>query len=368
MKLIISCFIILTFLFSGANAQESELFSRQHDALNLDRLENSVPASVKERIELDENISIDEGLAALVKRLRNEFEGVFQRGIKSAASVLAIAALCSMILAMYSAGNIGGLSNYIMVAGALAVTASCTGSLNSIIGMGQQAIEEIDMFSKVLLPSLSAAAAATGAPLAAATKYTATVFFANLIITVVKYLFFPMVYAYIAIVTADAALENSALGKISDFIKWIVSNGLKLTLTIFVAYLSVTGILASAGDSIGAKTAKFALSGAVPVVGTVIADAAETVIAGAVVIKNAIGVFGMLTILSICITPFLTLTVNYFLFKLSATVIAPMVENRFTRLVENIGNSFGIVLGMTASCALLMFLSVISSMHIIGAA
>ena len=44
-----------------------------------------------------------------------------------------------------------------------------------------------------------------------------------------------------------------------------------------------------------------------------------------------------------------------------------MIESRLSKLVENIGASFGIVLGMSASCALLMFLSILSSLYAVGA-
>lgn len=365
MKFILSLSAALLIFSSFACASEDTVFQRQYSALEIKELERSVPASVQEDFSV-KDISFDDGIMRLKKRLMNEFENIFRHGLRSTAAILAIAALCGIIMPLSSNGQGGRLPDFVVTAGALAITAACTGSFNTIIGMGQTAVDEINVFSKALLPSLSAAAAACGTPMAATARYTATVFFADVLISAVEKLFFPLVYAYIIVATADAAIENSTLGKISDFIKWLVSCALKTALTVFVTYLSVSGILACAGDSIGAKTAKFAISGVVPVVGGVIADAAETVIAGATVMKNAIGVFGMLTVLSICLTPFLTLTVNYFLFKLSATVIAPMVEGRLTRLVERIGSSFGIVLGMSASCALLMFLSILSSMYVVG--
>ncbi len=366
MKFVLAVVAFTIFFSASSYAADDSFFDRQYDALNIRALEESVPESAQDGFSVEENLSLDGGLKKLKGRLFGEFENVFRRGLKSAAAILVIAALCGIVIPLYASGQNGRLPEFVVTAGALAITAACTGSFNTIIGMGQTAVEEINAFSKTLLPSLCAAATAAGTPLAATARYTATVFFADLLVSAVKNLFFPLVYAYIIVACADAAIENSALGKISDFIKWLVSSGLKIALTAFVAYLSVSGILAGAGDGIGVKTAKFAISGAVPVVGGIIADAAGTVIAGATIMKNAIGVFGMLTILSICLTPFLTLGVNYFLFKLSATVIAPMTESRLTHLVERIGGSFGIVLGMSASCALLMFLSILSSMYAVG--
>ena len=48
------------------------------------------------------------------------------------------------------------------------------------------------------------------------------------------------------------------------------------------------------------KAAKFTISNMVPVVGGVISDTAETLLAGASVLRNAAGVFGMLAVIGIC--------------------------------------------------------------------
>ena len=66
------------------------------------------------------------------------------------------------------------------------------------------------------------------------------------------------------------------------------------------------------------KVAKAAISGVVPVVGGIISDASETVLAGAGMLKNTIGVFGTLAILAACAYPFLQLGVQYLLYKLTA--------------------------------------------------
>ena len=109
------------------------------------------------------------------------------------------------------------------------------------------------------------------------------------------------------------------------------------------------------------KVAKAAVSGAVPVVGGIIAEATETVLAGAGMLKNTIGVFGMLAILAACAYPFLQLGVQYLLYKLSAFLAAAVGAPELCKLIDGLGGAFGLVLGMTGSCALLLLVSVLSS-------
>ena len=110
------------------------------------------------------------------------------------------------------------------------------------------------------------------------------------------------------------------------------------------------------------KAAKFAVSGIVPVVGSILSDAAETVLAGAGLFeKNSVGVFGMLAVLSMCVIPFLQLGVHYLAYKLTAALSRHGGGGRVAGLIDNIGGAFGLVLGMTGACALLLLVSMISA-------
>ncbi|MEI3305825.1 MAG: hypothetical protein V8R40_07230 [Dysosmobacter sp.] len=76
-------------------------------------------------------------------------------------------------------------------------------------------------------------------------------------------------------------------------------------------YLSVVRIVSGSADGATVKVAKAAISGVVPVVGGILSEVSETVMAGAGMLKNTIGIFGMLAVLAACAYPFLQLGVQY---------------------------------------------------------
>ena len=78
-------------------------------------------------------------------------------------------------------------------------------------------------------------------------------------------------------------------------------------------------------------------------------------------LKNTIGVFGMLGILAACAHPFLQLGVQYLLYKLTALLAATVGAPSLCKLIDGLGGAFGLVLGMTGSCAFLLLISVLSS-------
>ena len=139
---------------------------------------------------------------------------------------------------------------------------------------------------------------------------------------------------------------------------------LTILLLTYVGYLTVSGVVAGTADAVAVKAARFTVSSMVPVVGGILSDAAETVLAGAGVLKNAVGVFGMLTILSICLVPFLRLGVHYLAYKLTGALAATVADGRVAGLIDQIGSAFGLVLGMTGASALLLLVSMVSAVSL----
>ena len=140
-----------------------------------------------------------------------------------------------------------------------------------------------------------------------------------------------------------------------------VTSILTVVLLVFVGYLTVSGVIAGSTDAVTVKAAKFTMSSLVPVVGGILSDAAETVLAGAGILKNAVGVFGMLAVLCMCVAPFLQLGIHYLTYKVTSALSATVSSGRVAGLIDQIGGAFGLVLGMTGASALLLLISMVSA-------
>lgn len=300
-----------------------------------------------------------QGLAGIVERLAGGVKAVLRQRLRGAASILLVAVACGAVDGF--AQGTGKGAAFLPMAGALAVTLLTAGSLEDLIGLGAETIRELNVFSKALLPTLAAATAASGAVTTATFQQVTTVFLADLLMELIDGLLIPLVYLYIGALAAGACLPENRLGAIAEALKKTVNWILTSSLLLFTVYLSTVRVIAGAADGASVKVAKAAISGAVPVVGGIIAEAAETVLAGAGMLKNTIGVFGMLAILAACAYPFLQLGVQYLLYKLSAFLAAAVGAPELCKLIDGLGGAFGLVLGMTGSCALLLLVSVLSS-------
>ena len=326
-------------------------------------LEDALPEEASQLLqdtELDGTDSLQSGISGILEKVSGQILGILKERLRGAVLVLLVVLLCGVIDGVRQGTGDAGVE-LMPLAGALSVTMVSAGSLNSLIGLGAETIDSMSAFSKALLPTLAAATAAAGALGTATVQQVTTVFFVDLLLQMIHGFLMPLVYLYIGVLTAGAMLSDSRLSGISTALKKVITWVLSVSLIAFTVYLSVVRVISGSADSAAIKVAKATISGTIPVVGSILSEASETVLAGAGMLKNTIGVFGMLAVLAICAIPFLQLGIQYLFYKPTAFLAGTMGPPGLCKLVDGLAGVFGLVLGMTGACALLLLVSVLSS-------
>ena len=290
---------------------------------------------------------------------KENLDQVVKTAVRSCVLLLAVTLLWGLAQGMQAgAGESGGLE---------AITAIAVGDVHSLLSLGEEAIYNMETLGDVLLPAVSMATAASGSPAMAVVKHGATILFSDFLLRLIHSLLIPLCYAFVAANVAWAALANEGLKRLAGFLKWLITMILSVVLLVFVGYLNLSGVISGGADAATVKAAKFTLSNLVPVVGGVISDTAETLLAGAAILRNAAGVFGMLAVLGICVAPFLNLGAHYLLYKGTAALAATAAgSGRLTGLIEALGTAFGLILAMAASCAVLLTVAMVSAVSAVG--
>lgn len=293
----------------------------------------------------------------LAEKLRGLNE-LLRSGLSTGLKLLAVVLLCSLARSMGGDGT--GLQAW-ELAGALAITALTMTDMESMIGLGRDTIGRMDAFSGAVLPVMAALTAATGHVSSAALRQGATVLFSKVLLTAMDELLIPLVYAYVAVSCAQAVVGDPGLERLAGLLKSTVTFVLTTILLLFVGYLTASGAIAGSVDASRVKAVRLAISRAIPVVGSVLADASESVLIGAGVLKGTVGAVGVLVVLAICLGPFLHLAVQYLVYRVTAALCATVAQPRLARLIDAIGAAFGLVLGMTGAAALLLLVSLVSA-------
>ena len=261
--------------------------------------------------------------------------------------VLAAAVFCTLM------PEREGASRFVSGAACVAVTAACIGDLRSMIGLGTQTVDQIHRYVRLLLPGMTALMVASGsAAEAGALCGGASVFF-DILIAAMSGLFVPLIHLHAALCAGDALMEKSGLGKVREFLKWLITAGMRWMFIGFSAFLTLTGLFSNAVDAQKLKATRAAISGMVPVVGGLVSDASQSLLAAAGMIKNAVGVYGLLAVLAICLGPFFRLWLQYLCMKLTAALCGLFGSDRVGSLMEKLSESMGMVVGVTgAACVM----------------
>lgn len=228
-------------------------------------------------------------------------------------------------------------------------------SAQSLIELGRDTVISITEYGKLILPVLTGALAAQGGTATSAALYSGTALFSAVLSGAVSKLLIPLLYAFLCICVACSAISEEMLKQLRDFIKWLLTWGLKLILYLFSGYMSITGVISGTVDASALKATKLAISGAVPVVGSILSDASETILLSAGVMKNSVGAYGLIALVTLLIGPFLKIGVHYLLLKVTAAVCSVFAPKQTTTLLFDYATGMGFILAMTGiSCLLLM--------------
>lgn len=316
--------------------------------------------------EISQDLDVGESLKHIGRQGLDSLEEIGKSTLRSCLLLLVVTLFCGLAEGLES-GTGGDPLKLTTLAAILSITAIAVGDVHSLLGMGEESISDMEGLGDILLPAVSMATAASGTPATAAVKYGITILFSDFLIHLIRRLLIPLCYAYVAAGVAWAALGNEGLKRVGALLKWLITILLSVFLLVFIGYLNLSGVISGGADAATVKAAKFTISNMVPIVGGVISDTAETLLAGAGVLRNAAGVFGMLAVLGICMVPFLNLGVHYLLYKCTAALAATVSANsRVTGLIDQLSTAFGLILAMTGSCGVLLIVAMISAVSTVA--
>lgn len=322
-------------------------------------LRDALPEYAEDLIESGDDA--EGGLEGIIDELKSSVSDNLGSALKKAVAIIAVTVICS-VLNIFSDDT----PDYVSLGGCAAIAVISVSEVNSFINSSADVLNSISVFSKALLPAMCTAGAACGTIGSATAKYAASVLFMDAFVTTAQYIIMPLIYAYLAVHIAAVSINSKSLMSVSKLIKWLGTSLMTLIALAFTAYISLSSVIASGGDAVASKFTKTAISTALPVVGSIISDAASTVVAGAEALRNTLGVFGMLAVLAICIAPFAVMAINYLTYKVAAALIQVFRADKLSTLTDGIAGAIGMLLGLIGCCAVILFISIGISIKAVG--
>ncbi len=150
--------------------------------------------------------------------------------------------------------------------------------------------------------------------------------------------------------------DRVQIGKLSKFLKSGITWSLGVIVTIFVSILSLEGGLTSNIDGLAAKGIKSAATTFIPVVGKALGESVDMVIGSTSLLKNSIGIVGMIIIIGICAMPIIKLSILTVTYHFASAICEPLADKKVVALLEQMGGTFKVLLGIMFFVAVLLII------------
>lgn len=167
----------------------------------------------------------------------------------------------------------------------------------------------------------------------------------------------PITQIYLVIRILSEFSPEIHLTKFAELIETIVSWTLKTLLAGVVGLNVIQGLLSPAIDSVKRSLVTKG-SEAIPIIGDVIGGAAEVVLGTAVLIRNGIGVVGMIVCFVICLAPLIQMAVTALLYQVIAALIQPVSDKRMVDCVSSIADGSKMLLRIVFTTGVLFLLTI----------
>jgi len=231
-------------------------------------------------------------------------------------------------------------------------------NFTEIIQIVKETANDLVGFINVLIPLLLTLMIYTGNIATSTLIQPIILFISNFIGNIIVDILIPIVLIFLVFSIISKISEKVQVDKISKFLKSGVVWFLGIVLTVFVGVVSLEGTLSSSVDGVTAKTAKAAVSTVIPVVGKVLGDVVDSVLGCGVILKNAVGVIGVIVIIGICIIPIIKIGTLSVIYSLASAVIQPIADEKVVKLLDEMGGIFKLLLAILCSLSVLLIIGV----------
>ena len=229
-------------------------------------------------------------------------------------------------------------------------------NFSNILTTIKDTIHNLIGFMNCLVPMLITLMLYTGSIVTSGLLQPIILFVVEFVGNIIETLILPVVSIITVLAIVSKISDKVQVSKLASFMKSSVVWFLGIILTVFVGVISLEGTLTSSVDGITAKTAKAAVSSLIPVVGKILGDSVDTVLGCGIILKNAIGVVGVIIIIGICIMPVIKLATLSIMYSIASAIIEPLADNKIIKLLDEMGGIFKLLLAILSAVAVLLII------------
>ena len=254
-------------------------------------------------------------------------------------------AVCTNFIRVFENSQIADISFYMMY---LLIGTLLIGAFAEMQALTVNTLKSLFQFVTLLLPAYVVTIVFSAGSVSALGFYELTLLSVHILQLLFIKMVLPLIQIYVVFLFFNQLTQEDLFSQASEFLKTLLEWILKTTTAILVGLQTIQCLVAPAVDTLKNSTAHRIVK-ALPGVGGLMDSAAETIAGSALVIKNAVGVAGMIVVLLICLLPFLKLGLSVLLFRLLCAMLQPISEKRMVDCIRSFSD--GVMLLMKTMLA-----------------
>lgn len=371
LKSVFIIFFILAILMSICNkslAEENEVsqadvIDSQKKSLNINKFLEEAKKYTKDVFEdtdyselLNSAITGQIDNEALGKNVLNIVGKQTIGTLKTISTILVVIVIHSILKSISEGLENKGIAQITYYVQYILIVTLIMANFSEIISMVKESVNNLVAFSNTLIPILMTLIMTTGNIISSNLLQPILLFVITFLGNFISNVIIPIVLVSTALSIVSKISSYVQLERLSKFFKSSVVWILGVVLTLFVSLVSIEGSLSSSVDGITAKTAKAAVSSFIPVVGKILGDAVDTVIGCTSILKNAVGIVGVIVILGIVITPIIKLVLMMVTYYIGAAICEPIADEKIVKLLEQMGDTFKMLLAILCSLSVMLII------------
>jgi stage III sporulation protein AE len=364
MKKLLALLVILPLLtFSALAADSDEILKQQQQQSGANSLSQSVPDQAKDslsklKINSPDVSSISKFTpAGLLTIILDSAKDAAKRPVKAVTLVIGVLLIYALLNTLKTSLGEKPLKNVFDTVCMLCIAAAVIVPISQTISFCADAIKTSGTFTLAYLPVFTGLVAVSGHP-ASATLYQGLLLsLCHIIIQLAETTFVPMVSIYLAFCVIGSVSPGIHISGLAGFARNFVLWGLGLCITVFVGVLTIQGLISNAADTVTMKTAKFMVGSFVPVIGSAIGDALNTVVGCANLLKTATGVYAIIVFVLAYLPPILECIIWLLAIEITIAIAEILAVDGMTVLLKAIKEAISIMIALVFTCAVALIIS-----------
>lgn len=359
--ILIAIIFLINLIMPTSSANEEETIEEQQEEFGINEfIEQAEEYSGEFFEDIDMNEILENAIKGevdnqtLFKKVLSLLGGELVDGLTVLGSILVIVVIHSILKSVSESLENDTISKLIYYVQYILIVTIVMMNFSDIVQVVKDTCNNLIGFMNILIPLLISLMIYTGSITTSGVLEPIILFLINFIGNMIQTLIIPIVLVFTSLIVISKISDNVQIDKLSKFLKSGVVWFFGIILTIFVAVISLEGTLSSSVDGITAKTTKAVVSSAIPVVGKILGDAVDTVLGCGIILKNAVGVIGIIVVVGICIMPILKLGIFTMAYKFMSAICEPIADKNITSLLDQIGDVYKIFLAILCSVSVML--------------